>query len=269
MTDPFPGPSSEGPAKAAAATPGEGAPAEAARSADRRIPDAGTRKAHKTEKKPLPVWQESILLLGIALVLAIGIKYFFIQAFYIPSPSMEPLFVKDDRILVQKVSYWFGGEPQRGDVVVFSDPGGWLNEGEGSSATNPVTKGLEAIGLYPSGGHLVKRVIGVGGDHVSCDPTKGDGKLTVNGTALDEKSYLPDGVSPCGEPFDVNVPEGHLWLMGDNRGDSADSRAHMNEPGKGFVSTDRVVGKVWALIWPWGHARWIPTPKTFEDIPKP
>lgn len=236
-------------------------------------PDSGSTTRppgpRKAEKKALPVWQESILLLGIALVLAIGIKYFFIQAFYIPSPSMEPLFVKDDRILVQKVSYWFGGSPQRGDVVVFSDPGGWLPAEEGSSASNPVTKTLEAIGLYPSGGHLVKRVIGVGGDSVDCDPAKFGGKLRVNGYALTETSYLPEGTAPCSEAFHVKVPDGHLWVMGDNRGDSADSRAHATDPGHGFVDNDLVVGKVWSLIWPWSRAQWIHTPATFKGVPHP
>ena len=89
-------------------------------------------------KKHLPVWQETILLLGIALVLAIVIKAFFVQAFYIPSESMEPGLVKNDRILVEKTSYWFGGTPQRGDVVVFKDPGGWLSEEEDAGPTNPV-----------------------------------------------------------------------------------------------------------------------------------
>ncbi|MBO9520177.1 MAG: signal peptidase I [Nocardioidaceae bacterium] len=212
----------------------------------------------------MPVWQESLLLLVIALVLAIGIKYFFVQAFYIPSESMEPLFIKNDRILVQKVSYWGGGEPERGDIVVFKDPGNWLN-GEGNEPSNPITKALEAIGLYPSGGHLVKRVIGVGGDRVKCcDP---QGRVTVNGKALEEESYLPKGTLPSDDPFDVRVPEGHLWVMGDNRSNSSDSRLHMGQPGGGYVDEDLVVGKVWALIWPWKRAKWIHTPKTFEDIP--
>jgi len=228
-----------------------------------------TRKSRKADKKPLPVWQESILLLAIALILAIGIKFFFIQAFYIPSPSMEPLFVKNDRILVQKVSYWFGGSPSRGDIVVFKDPGNWLPADESSSASNPFTKTLEAVGLYPSGGHLVKRVIGVGGDTVTCDPSKDQGRLEVNGHALNEKSYLPDGTAPCSEPFTAKVPAGHLWVMGDNRGDSSDSRAHQDEPGHGFVDDDLVVGKVWSLIWPWSRAKWIHTPATFKGIPNP
>lgn len=221
-----------------------------------------------SEKKPaLPVWQESLLLLAIALVLAIAIKYFFVQAFYIPSPSMEPLFIKNDRILVQKVSYWGGGSPQRGDIIVFEDPGSWLGPEESRTADNPFTKALEAIGLYPSGGHLVKRVIGIGGDRVKCCDAKG--RITVNGKALDEESYLPKGMLPSEDTFDVRVPEGHLWMMGDNRDFSYDSRGHMGEPGGGFVSDDLVVGKVWALIWPWKRFERIHRPKTFEDVPDP
>ncbi|MFL6156442.1 MAG: signal peptidase I [Marmoricola sp.] len=226
---------------------------------------AAPSKTRKAEKKPLPVWQESILLLAIALVLAVGIKYFFVQAFYIPSPSMEPLFIKNDRILVQKVSYWGGGDPKRGDIVVFKDPGGWLDSSESRTASNPVTKGLEAIGLYPSGGHLVKRVIGIGGDRVKCCDAQG--RVTVNGKALNEKSYLPKGTLPSEDPFDVRIPAGHLWVMGDNRGDSYDSRGHIGDPGGGFVADDLVVGKVWALIWPWKRAGRVHTPATFHGIP--
>jgi signal peptidase I len=226
-----------------------------------------TRRAHREKKESLPVWQESLLLLAIALVLAIAIKYFFVQAFYIPSPSMEPMFIKNDRILVQKVSYWGDKGPRRGDVVVFKDPGKWLNEDETRTASNPITKTLEAVGLYPSGGHLVKRVIGIGGDRVKC--CDAEGRVTVNGKALDESSYLPKGTLPSEEPFDVHVPEGHLWVMGDNRGDSWDSRGHLGDPGGGFVSDDLVVGKVWALIWPMKRAEWVHTPSTFEAVPSP
>lgn len=230
-------------------------------------PSPASSPAHAEEKESLPVWQESLLLLAIALVLAIGIKYFFVQAFYIPSPSMEPMFIKNDRILVQKVSYWGDKTPKRGEIIVFKDPGEWLDGDETRTASNPITKTLEAVGLYPSGGHLVKRVIGVGGDRVKCCDKQG--RITVNGTPLDETSYLPKGTLPSDDEFDVRVPEEHLWVMGDNRDNSYDSRGHLGDPGGGMVSDDLVVGKVWALIWPWKRAKWVHTPESFKAVPSP
>ena len=213
----------------------------------------------------MPLWQETILLLGLALVLALIIKSLFVQAFYIPSPSMEPLFIKDDRILVQKVSYWGGSSPSRGDIVVFKDPGGWLNEADTTTPQGPVTKIMEKVGLYPTGGHLVKRVIGIGGDRVVCCDAKG--RITVNGKALDEKAYLPKGTAPSQIKFDRTIPKNNLWMMGDNRSFSYDSRGHMGGPGGGFVPENLVVGKVFVLIWPWKRAEFIHRPATFEDIP--
>ncbi len=216
------------------------------------------------QKKPMPLWQETILLLGLALVLAVVIKTLFVQAFYIPSPSMEPQFVKNDRILVQKVSYW-GSSPSRGDIVVFQDPGGWLDAAGSSAPHSPVTRLMEKIGLYPTGGHLVKRVIGIGGDRVVCCDAKG--RITVNGTALNEGSYLPKRTAPSQIKFDRTIPKDHLWMMGDNRSFSYDSRGHMGGPGGGFVDDDLVVGKVFALIWPWKRAEIVHRPATFEGIP--
>ena len=213
----------------------------------------------------MPLWQETILLLGLALVLALIIKSLFVQAFYIPSPSMEPLFIKNDRILVQKVSYWGGSTPSRGDIVVFKDPGGWLNEADTTTPQGPITKIMEKVGLYPTGGHLVKRVIGIGGDRVVCCDAKG--RITVNGKALNEKEYLPKGTAPSQIKFDRTIPKNHMWMMGDNRSFSYDSRGHMGGPGGGFVSEDLVVGKVFTLIWPWKRAQFIHRPATFEDIP--
>jgi len=231
-----------------------------------RTRPAGATAAEE-QRQSLPVWQESLLLLAIALVLAIAIKHFLVQAFYIPSPSMEPMFIKNDRILVQKVSYWGDKGPQRGDVVVFKDPAHWLPRIESREVSNPVTRGLEAVGLYPSGGHLVKRVIGIGGDRVRCCDEKG--RVTVNGKALDESSYLPKGTVPSEESFDVRVPDGDLWVMGDNRQNSCDSRCHLDEPGRGFVPARLVVGKVWALIWPWKRATRVHAPATFRAVPAP
>ena len=252
-------------------TGGAGEVGEADDDGRRTLPSVKTRaesrKAGHKERKQLPLWQETLLLLVIALGLAILIKAFFVQAFYIPSPSMEPQFVKNDRILVQKVSYWGGGGPQRGDIIVFKDPGGWLRAQDTQGPKSGVKKVMETIGLYPAGGHLVKRVIGVGGDHVVCCDTQG--RVTVNGRALEEKSYLPKDTAPSLTKFDKTVPKGYLWMMGDNRSDSSDSREHMGQPGGGFVSDDLVVGKVFALVWPVGRAEFIHRPSTFDSVPDP
>ncbi len=233
-------------------------------------------------RRQLPLWQETILLLVIAVGLAVLIKALLLQAFYIPSESMEPGLVRNDRILVQKVSYWFGGTPQRGDVVVFKDPGDWLPAEDAAGPTNPVAKVMEKVGLYPSGGHLVKRVIGVAGDVVSCCDDRG--RIQVNGVSIDERGYAAPGVSgsveSCYGPMisqDCHweappVPEGHIFVMGDNRGHSADSSWHICQGtdcthGDEFVSTDLVVGKVFVLLWPRDHFRWIGRPDSFDGVP--
>lgn len=213
-----------------------------------------------TAKRHTPWWKETILLVGTALVLALLIKTFFVQAFYIPSGSMENTLNVSDRILVEKVSYWFG-EPQRGDIIVFKDPANWLGEEGGSHPSNPLTKALSFIGLYPEGGHLVKRVIGVGGDHVRCL----DDKVQVNGVDLDESSYVTLAPQACTGTWSVVVPADHLWVLGDNRDNSADSRAHISDPGGGFIPTNDVVGKVFVTVWPPDRWRLFHRPSTFNN----
>jgi signal peptidase I len=216
-----------------------------------------------TEKKrQLPVWQESILLVATAMVMAVIVKTFFLQAFYIPSASMEPTMLVDDKILVQKVSYWGGGDVKRGDVVVFDDPGGWLTAEDSRHATNVLQSTLEKVGLFPTGGHLIKRVIGVGGDTIVCCS---EGKLTVNGTPLDEP-YVLDETATKDKAFEVKVRDGYLWVMGDNRGNSSDSRVHLGDPGGGQVSEKGVVGKAWLRVWPLGRAGFIHKPSSFEAV---
>jgi signal peptidase I len=230
------------------------------------VTEADTRAGRPPRRtsRQLPLWAELILLLALALGLAVGIKALFVQAFYIPSGSMDDTLVYNDRILVQKVSYWGGGSPQRGDVIVFADPGGWLDPNGIPSADNVVAQGLEVVGLFPTGGHLVKRVIGVGGDTVACCDDKG--RVTVNGTPLDERRYIAPGEDPSLITFKQEVPEGYLWVMGDNRPESADSRMHLGDPGGGFVPEESVVGKVFAVIWPLGHAKLLSRPSTFGKV---
>jgi signal peptidase I len=242
------------------------------------------------ERRPrLAVWQESLLLIVLAVVVAVIVKQFLLQAFYIPSESMEPGLIDNDRILVEKPSYWFGGEPQRGDIVVFDDPGGWLDAEEIDQPGNVLTKGLSKIGLYPTGGHLVKRVIGVGGDTITC--CDAHGRLSVNGQALNEQEYARPAGAECGHPgrpgacygpmpgtahWSVGpVPKGYVFVMGDNRANSADSTVHMctareTDCAKNpFVPAHDVVGKVAALVWPLGRAHWEHRPSTFDHVPDP
>jgi len=210
-------------------------------------------------RRGLSWWQETALLIALAVVVSVLVKAFFVQMFYVPSASMKPEFVKNDRILVEKISYW-NGDVQRGDVVVFKDPGNWLGV---APEPQGLQKVLSTIGLYPAGGHLVKRVIGVGGDHVECCDDQG--RVVVNDVPLDESAYLRDGMKPSQEKFDVVVPEDSLWMMGDNRSNSADSRAHRRLGNQGAVPVDDVVGKVWAIAWPWDRIEVLDDPKIFDD----
>jgi len=189
-------------------------------------------------------WQETFLLLSLALGTSIVVKAFFMQMFFVPSASMNPELVEEDRILVEKISMWDGGV-ERGDVVVFEDPGGWLGATPEPTGFQEL---LSLLGLYPEGGHLVKRVIAVGGERVVCCDKQG--RLTVDGAPLDEREYLRTGTAPSQKQFDVVVPEDAVWVMGDNRSNSQDSRFHLSDPGKGSVPVDNVVGKVWGIVWP-------------------
>ncbi|MEE1756941.1 signal peptidase I [Streptomyces sp. SP18CS02] len=210
-------------------------------------------------------WKELPLLVGIALVLALLIKTFLVQAFSIPSDSMMNTLQRGDRVLVDKLTPWFGAEPERGEVVVFHDPGGWL-EGEPTPETNLVQDFLSFIGLMPSSEEkdLIKRVIAVGGDTVSC---KKGGKVVLNGKPLDETSYIYPGSTPCDdEPFGpIKVPEGSIWVMGDNRQNSLDSRYHQELPGNGTVEVGQVVGRAVVVAWPVNRWATLPVPETFDQ----
>ncbi|MFJ3905869.1 signal peptidase I [Streptomyces sp. NPDC090025] len=229
--------------------------------------EGGAGKAGRSDrgpKKPRSFWKELPLLIGIALVLALLIKTFLVQAFSIPSDSMMNTLQRGDRVLVDKLTPWFGSEPERGEVVVFHDPGGWLEEAN-TPDPNVLQKVLSFIGLMPSAEEkdLIKRVIAVGGDTVSC---KEGGKVVVNGKELDESSYLHPGSVPCDPAFGpVKVPEGRIWVMGDNRQNSLDSRYHMELPGGGTVSNDDVVGRAVVIAWPVTRWSTLPVPATYDQ----
>jgi signal peptidase I len=247
---------------------------------DSRESADGTSAEDQRAKRGRPLWQETILLLAVAILLAVGVKAFFVQSFYIPSESMEPGLVKNDRILVEKPSYWFAGAPQRGDVIVFEDPGGWLDAEESAGPSGLFGKVMARVGLYPAGGHLVKRVIGVPGDTIHCCDQQG--RLVVNGHPLDESAEVArsgqrcDGpeVADCARAWTVGpVPSGDLFVMGDNRTHSADSAYHVCHPravgcgtGPVFVPVADVVGKVATLVWPPDRAHILHRPSGFSTL---
>lgn len=191
-----------------------------------------------------------LIVVVCALVLSFLIKTFLFQSFWIPSGSMEPNLIYGDRILVTK----WRPDPlplRRGDVVVFKDPGGWLSETP-EQPTGLKLVGKEILvftGLLPedAGEHLVKRVIGLPGDRIECDDP--DGNIKVNGEEIVE-DYIAPGSRPCGREFAVTVPENYLWVQGDNRDNSQDSREHMGLPGGGAMPRDNVVGTAFARVWP-------------------
>ncbi|MFE9775686.1 signal peptidase I [Streptomyces sp. NPDC005931] len=232
----------------------------------RHTGDQGAGDPPAQQKKPRSFWKELPILIGIALVLALLIKTFLVQAFSIPSDSMQNTLQRGDRVLVDKLTPWFGSEPERGEVVVFHDPGQWL-AGEPTPTPNPLQRVLSWVGLMPSADEkdLIKRVIGVGGDTVEC---KGTGPLKVNGKALNEP-YVYPGNTPCsqddsGGQFKVKVPEGHIWVMGDHRQNSRDSRYNRGD-NRGFVPVDEVVGRAVVVAWPINRWDNLPVPETFDQ----
>ena len=203
-------------------------------------------KKDKQKKQP-SLLRELVVVVGTALILSILVRTFLIQAFYVPSASMEDTLQENDRIIVSKISTELTGI-DRFNVVVFHDPGGWLGEGFPNPYDTPVGRVLQAIGIVPanSGNDLVKRVIGVGGDKVECcDP---QGRIMLNGVGIDE-NYLKDGSTSDQVTFSVLVPENHFFVMGDNRGNSEDSRFHLDK-NNGMVPESEVIGRVSLKIWP-------------------
>ncbi len=203
--------------------------------------------------------QEFPVLVVVALVVSLFIKTFVVQFFFIPSGSMENTLQIDDRVAVNRIPF-ISNDISRGDVVVFRDPDNWLPSADVSDSPFVIAKlksALVAVGVLPNPAkqYLVKRVVGVAGDHVVC--CTNTGKITVNGKEMVEP-YIYAGNVPSDMNFDVTVPKDKIWVMGDHRGASADSRYHQDDINKGFVPLNRVTGRVLAVIWPIKNISFVP-----------
>lgn len=243
---------------------------------DETLPDASRHPSdsdsRRRQRRPFHLLRDAIIIVIVALLVSFLVKSFLIKSFYIPSESMSDTLKVNDRILVNELV------PDvvalnRGDVVVFKDPGGWLTP-QSKPEQAPIAAGfewmLEAVGLAntDSGEHLVKRVIGLPGDHVVC--CNSQGQMSVNSAPLDEPyvrlAWGETRVSAT--DFDVTVPTDSLWVMGDNRGRSNDSRYQGANPGKGFVPLDDVVGRAFVVSWPAERWAWLDDyPATFGAVP--
>jgi signal peptidase I len=212
-----------------------------------------TKSATKPKGKN-SFWRELPILLGAAIVVAILVRTFVLQTYFVPSPSMEHTLNINDRVLVNKLAYDFR-DPHRGEVIVFTSPVPWRQA--------------------PNETVFVKRVIGTPGDHVVCCNTQGE--LSINGVALSEPYIIHDaGKADAPESFDIVVPAGRLWVMGDNRYDSADSLENYinynqtnHNISEATIPINSVIGRAFVLFWPVGRATWLSVPSTFSDIPAP
>jgi signal peptidase I len=215
---------------------------------------------------------DTLVILFSALLISFLIKSFFLRSFYIPSGSMFDTLQINDRIVVNELV------PnivplKRGDVVVFKDPGGWLSFKPAKKPTTPLGQVSEwllsvtGLSAPDNDQHLVKRVIGIGGDHVvCCDANK---RITINGKAIVEP-YVAKGSDASRTDFEVTVPKGSFWVMGDNRGNSEDSRYHPDTPGRGFVDSKYVVGRAFITSWPFSHIKWLDDfADVFKNVPAP
>jgi signal peptidase I len=215
--------------------------------------------------------RDLLIIFVVALLISFLIKTFLVRSFYIPSGSMENTLLVQDRIIVNQLEP--GLVPvSRGDVVVFRDPGGWLPP-QAPIEQNPIVAALDwtmsVVGLSApdSNDHLIKRIIGLPGDHVVC--CNALGQMSVNDVPLQEPYILlPEGqTSASKDAFDVVVPKDSLWVMGDNRYDSLDSRYHPDTPGKGFVPLDNVVGRAMVISWPMERWSWLDDyPDVFRGV---
>jgi signal peptidase I len=215
--------------------------------------------------------RDILIIFVVAVLVSFLIKTFVVRSFYIPSASMENTLQINDRIIVNELEP--GLVPvSHGDVVVFQDPGGWLPPAP-PSTQNPIAAAIDSaltfVGLSAadSNDHLIKRVIGLPGDHVKC--CNALGQISVNGTPLREPYILipPGQTKAAALDFDVTVPPGELWVMGDNRYNSQDSSRNQNLPGKGFVPIDHVVGRAFVITWPLNRWTWLDNyPEVFRGV---
>ncbi|MDP9417289.1 MAG: signal peptidase I [Actinomycetota bacterium] len=236
-----------------------GSPGATGSGADDPGPAAEARATSRSFLRELPV------IVVVALALSLLLKTFLVQAFFIPSTSMQPTLEVGDRVFVEKITTRFGSV-DRGDVIVFRDPGGWLPDDPPAprGVRTALREALAFVGVLPSTSEddLIKRVIGVGGDRVRCCDR--DGRVTVNGKALDEPYVFP-GDKPSEIDFDVRVPDGSVWVMGDHRGVSEDSRFHRDENG-GRIPLDSVIGRAFVTVWPADRWGGLGRPAQFERL---
>lgn len=226
----------------------------------------GTHGAGRNRRsKGRSFWRELPVLIVVALVLALVIKTYAIQAFFIPSGSMQNTLAIGDRVLINKIVYHVRGIA-RGDIVVFNGDGSWdVTPPPGSSNVFSKFAGdlEDIVGANHDNDVYIKRVIGLPGDHVAC--CNAQGQMTVNGVALTEGSYLYPGNAPSNTPFNITVPPGRLWVMGDHRAISYDSRGHMGDPGGGTIPESAVMGRAFVIIWPPSRWGFLNIPATFEQ----
>jgi signal peptidase I len=248
--------------------PAEGEPAAEAPAAGAKAAQPGASEGKpegkRTAKRKRSFWRDLIIIVLAALSLTIALKAFVVQVFSIPSGSMENTLLPGDRILVSKIVYQF--RPiARGDIVVFSGAGSW--DPSAPAPGNPLVRiwndVTSLVGIAAPGTDYVKRVIGLPGDHVVCCDSRG--RVTVNGVPLNEASYLYPGDAPSQVPFNITVPPGRLWVLGDNRADSDDSRYRGDSPGRGTIPESAVVGRAFVIIWPFSRIGDLPIPETFKQ----
>jgi signal peptidase I len=227
-----------------------------------------------------PFWRELVVLVVLALAIALLLKTFVVQAFFIPSASMENTLLVNDKILVSKLTYHF--RPiQPGDIIVFDGAGSWDAPAHRPTSSDPVVELYDVslrpllasigglFGTRPGQTDYIKRVIGVPGDHVAC--CNAQGRVTINGVALHEQSDLypgdTPGVAPAGYSgrFSLTVPPGRLWVLGDHRDDSLDSRGHVVDPGDGTIPENEVIGRAFVIVWPASRWRILAIPSTFQQ----